>query len=135
MDTRRANVSIITRRNLAILTTLFLFLVLGCIGGGSGKTCTGELRVSGAKYNGIADNEPEAKRNTCAKYCIEGDPETEAMYRVWLDSLPANKRKNVRKGEKGKWDALYANESIKKHVEQCEKECVGSQEIPVKCEG
>lgn len=119
---------------MAIVIAVFMATVLGCLGG-SGKTCTGELTVAGKTYKGIDDSEAEARRNTCSKYCIEGDPEMEAMFNIWYDALPAEKKKRVRKDEKGKWDALYDSDSIKKYVEKCEKRCLDSENIPVKCEG
>lgn len=112
---------------------VILALVLGCFFGG--KQCTGELTVEGKRYSGIDQNEADARRNTCAKYCIEGDPEMDAMYRVWLDSLSEKERKRVRKGGKGKWDAVYESERIRKYVESCEQSCLGKSEkqIAVVC--
>lgn len=123
-----------SRRNLAVSVAILLMIVLGCLGSSRTK-CTGELVVDGKTYNGVDDNEAEARRNTCAKYCIEGDPEMDAMFNIWYDALPAEKKKRVRKNEKGKWDALYDSDAIKKYVEKCEKRCLDSENIPVKCSG
>ncbi|REJ77354.1 MAG: hypothetical protein DWQ47_13280 [Acidobacteria bacterium] len=125
-----------SRKNVAIVTTLFLVVVLGCMGGG-GPTCTGELVINGKTYNGIDDNEAEAKRNTCAKYCIEGDPEMDGMYRIWLDSLPEDKKERVMKKDlkDRKWEALYESDRIEEYVKTCEKRCLDSRKVPVKCEG
>jgi hypothetical protein len=131
---RNNSVSRNSRVTFAIVSATFLFLVMGCLGGSS-KTCTGELVIAGKKYNGIAKSADDAKRNTCSKYCIEGDPEMDAMFRIWRDSLPADKKKTVRDDEMGKWDALYDSDSIKRYVERCETKCLSEQDFPVKCEG
>jgi len=115
-----------------------LILILGC--GFSGQTCTGEMAVNGKIFRGIAKDKEQAKSNTCSKYCIEGDPETEAMYRIWYDSLSEQEKKRVRKKpEEAKWDAFYKSGSIKKHVESCQQKCLkeaasGDRSINVKCE-
>ncbi|HUF03248.1 MAG TPA: hypothetical protein VMM38_03650 [Aridibacter sp.] len=124
-----------SRKNIAIVTTIFLVVVLGCLGGG--PTCTGELVVDGKTYNGIDDNEAEAKRNTCSLYCIEGDPEMDAMYRIWLEKLDPKKRERLMKRslKERKWEAVYENETIKSYIEKCEKRCLDERDISVKCEG
>lgn len=93
------------------------------------------MTVDGKKYNGIDKTEATAKRNSCAKYCIEGDGEMDSRYRVWLDSLSEKERKRVRKGEKGKWDAIYKDKSLRRYVEKCEKSCLekNEDEISVTC--
>ncbi|MCO6512455.1 MAG: hypothetical protein J5I65_16860 [Aridibacter famidurans] len=123
-------------RNIAIVTTFFLVVVLGCLGGG-GPTCTGELVIDGKTYNGIDNNEAEAKRNTCSMYCIEGDAEMDAMYRIWLEKLDPKKRENLMKRslKERKWEAVYENDTIKSYVEKCEKRCLSERDISVKCEG
>lgn len=117
----------------ALVSFIFLFLIMGCLGG-SGKTCTGELTVNGTKYNGTDKNPASAKRNTCAKYCIEGDSQMDAMYSIWFDSLSQRERKRVRKGVKGKWDAVYKSERIKKYVVTCEQKCLRERTVSVKCD-
>lgn len=121
-----------SKLTLAITAALFAFLVIACIGGSSAK-CTGNLVVNGVTYSGYDKNEADAKRNTCAKYCIEGDPQMEAMYRIWLNSRTEKQRKRVRKGVKGKWDALYADERIKRYVESCERRCLNERSVAVTC--
>jgi len=115
-----------------LIFSIFLFIVLGFLGGSRPK-CTGEVTVGGTRYEGMDNDIAKAKRNACSKYCIEGDPTTDSMYRIWFDSLPEKERKRVRKGAKGKWDALYKNERIKRHVIACEKKCLAEQTVTAKC--
>lgn len=107
---------------------------LGCLGG-SAPQCTGEVQVSGKTYRGQDESERLAKRNACAKYCIEGDSEMDAMYRIWLDSLSEKERKRVRDGVKGKWDAIYDSERIKSYVKSCERKCLVEREVKGSCPG
>lgn len=111
---------------------LIFLLVLGC-GFGSEPECTGKVTVRGETYEGIDTTVADAQRNACSKYCIEGDPQTDAMYRIWLDSLNEKERKRVRKGTKGKWDAVYKDERIKRQVVSCEKKCLAEQDVTASC--
>ncbi len=119
-------------RNSLISIGLIIFvLVLGC--GGSRRECTGELTIDGRTHRGIDKDEALAKRNTCAKYCIEGNTEYDAMYRIWLES-PRSKNVPVREN---KWSAL-SDPPIKAFVEKCEAKCLqdaagGKIKIDVAC--
>lgn len=131
---KRSSLSTKSFVSLGLSFSIFLVLILGCLGGSS-KKCTGELTVDGKKYNGIDKTEATAKRNSCAKYCIEGDSEMDSRYRVWLDSLSEKEKERVRKGDKGKWDAIYKDKSLRRYVERCEKSCLAKNEdeISVTC--
>lgn len=116
----------------AIIGVIFLGLALGC---GSGQTCPGELTFEGKIFRGIDKDAGKAKRNTCSKYCIEGDPEFDAMYRIWLDSP---KSKNVPDRE-NKWAAMAEDKTLFAFVERCTAKCVseeadGKRKIDVRCE-
>lgn len=123
-----------SRNILSILFVgiVFFVLILGC---GSSQTCTGELTIDGKSYRGTDRDSEQAKRNSCSKYCIEGDPEADKLYRIWLN-LPESK--NVPDRE-SKWAAQATYEPLKKYVRECEDKCFqadrdGKQKIDVKCQ-
>lgn len=115
-----------------LIGIIFLGLVLGC--GGSSQTCTGELVVEGNTFRGMDREIEQARKNTCSKYCIEGDPTFDGMYRIWLDSS-AGKKKN----KPDKWAAMSEDKTLFKYVEGCTENCLrkhreGKQNIEVKCQ-
>ena len=118
--------------SITFIGIILFGLVLGC--GGSSQTCTGELVVEGNTFRGTDPDIEQARKNTCSKYCIEGDPTFDGMYRVWLDSPEGKKKKNP-----GKWAAMAEDKTLFKYVEGCTENCLrkhreGKQNIEVKCQ-
>ncbi len=111
---------------------VFFVLVLGC---GSSQTCTGELTVEGKTFRGTDKEAEQAKRNTCSKYCIEGDAVFDKLYRKWLES-PESKKVPDRNS---KWAAQAEDKELGGFVEKCKQKCLqaereGKQKIDVKCQ-
>lgn len=111
---------------------MLFFLVLGC--GGMSKECTGELIYEGKTYRGMSKDIEQARKNTCSKYCIEGDPQYDAMYRIWLESPAGKKMKNP-----SKWDAMAEDKRLYEYVDKCTEKCLqdyrdGKRKIEVNCQ-
>ncbi len=122
-----------TARTFGIVLLILFAFALGC-NFGAGKTCTGVLTYEGQKFEGKADNEKDAKRNACNKYCLEADPEFDARYRIWLDSP---KGKNA--GRPAKKEAIYKDKDLLEYVTvTCASQCVkdaeaGKHKLEVSC--
>lgn len=85
-----------TAANAVVVSLVLLALVLGC-GRGGAPPCTGELTRAGKTFTGQAKTESDARLFACNKYCLELDPEFDAMYRIWLDSPQGRKTRNPSK--------------------------------------
>jgi hypothetical protein len=124
-----------TSRNLTasfIIPTLLLAIVLGC--GMGREMCTGETVIEGTTYRGIAENQEQARMNTCSKYCIEGNPEFDTMHKTWM----ASPRSKAVRDRNDKWAAVASDEGLMKFVESCQQQCLrdvasGTRKITMTC--
>jgi hypothetical protein len=125
METRNANT-----RSFALIGALCLVACAGC---GSSQMCTGEMTVAGQTYQGSSEYAEQAIENTCNKYCVEGDPAFDSMYREWLQT-PAGKKID----KPGKWWAMAEDNVLANQVAGCTANCMqryraGEQLIGVEC--
>lgn len=120
---------------LNLLFVLAVLVVVGLSCGPAGqKMCVGEVTVDGLTFQGKDRDETQARKNTCSKYCIEGDKGFDRMYREWLRSPEAKKASGT-----DKWSAMALDKKLGEYTRQCEDDCIkkhndGSQKIAVKCE-
>lgn len=122
-------------RNLGVVfmvLTVLTALILGC--SGSGRTCVGEISFDGKTFQGRDADEAQARRNTCSKYCIEGDKGFDRIYQEWLKSPEAKKASAT-----DKWSAMASDKKLGEYTRQCEQDCLnshndGSRKIDVKCQ-
>lgn len=116
----------------AILVTAALLMVgVGC--GGSANVCVGELTVDGKTHQGTDPLEAQARKNTCSKYCIEGDSGYDRLYQEFIKTPEAKKVIGL-----DKWSAQAQNRKLGEYIKQCEEDCLkqhenGSRPISVKC--
>lgn len=114
------------------LVAAVLFLaVVGC--GGSENVCVGELTVDGKTYEGRDPLEVQARKNTCSKYCIEGDAGYDRLYQEFVKTPEARKVIGL-----DKWAAQAQNKKLGEYINQCQQDCLkqhdnGTQPITVKC--
>ena len=98
---------------------LVLLLMLACSGAG-GTECIGSVVYNGQTYqpeSGVSDADT-AQRLACNQYCLEADPEYEAMHAIWADSP---------RGEPGvsKEEAIYKDDDLMNFVTHtCANRCV-----------
>ncbi len=114
------------------LVGVALSLALAC--GGTKKLCVGEISADGKTYTGTDADEQQARRNTCSKYCIEGDAGYDRLYNDWLKSPQSRKVASP-----DKWAGQAEDKKLGEYVRQCEQECLknhesGKQKINVKCD-
>lgn len=92
--------------------------ILAC--GGSGPACLGWIEDDqGGRHSpelGVSDR-AQAQRNACNTYCVDADPEVDAMYRIWLDSPRGNP--NLKR-----WEGMYDDPAIAQVLERCAETCV-----------
>lgn len=119
--------------SVAFIIATFAFLILGCFGGSQTK-CVGELTVDGATFQGKDQSEPQARLNTCSKYCIEGDKGYDRLYQEFIKTPESKKVIGL-----DKWSAQTQNEKLGRYIDQCEQDCLkqhndGSRKINVVCQ-
>jgi len=106
----------------AALPALLLTLGCCCGGGGASQTCLGKIEVDGKTYQpelGV-DDEDQALHNACNTYCLEADPDCEAMYGIWVTS-PAG----IAAGSPSKKDAMYQDDALLDCITAtCADQCV-----------
>ncbi len=123
------------RDPLSLLLALSVLVIIALSCGPAGKKmCVGEVTVDGLTYRGNDPDESQARRNTCSKYCIEGDKGFDRMYREWLRSPEAKKASGT-----DKWSAMALDKKLGEYTRQCEEDCLkshnnGTRIIAVKCE-
>ena len=92
--------------------------ILAC--GGSGPTCLGWVEDDqGGRHtpeSGVSDR-AQAQRNACNGYCVDADPQADAMYRIWLGSPRGNP--NLKR-----FEGMYDDPTIARYLEQCVDTCV-----------
>lgn len=119
--------------NAAVVSLFLVAGVLGC-GLGRGKTCTGELTRAGRTFTGEGKTESDAKLFACNKYCIDLDPEYDAMYRIWLDSPQGRKARNPSKEKAVLDDRRLLDYVTITCANRCVKEAeAGTGKIAVSC--
>lgn len=94
---------------------LLIIVALGC---GGGQTCVADLVVEGKTHTGRASGTDQAQKNACSKYCIEGNPDFDAVYERWLTTPEAKKASG-----RSKWDAQFYNKELKEIVARCQIRC------------
>ena len=72
-----------------VISVSFLCVILGlsfvsC--SSSPSDCMAEITAGGKTYAAKAENPDDAKRYACNKYCLDTDPECDAMYHIWVTS-------------------------------------------------
>lgn len=107
--------------------------ILAC--GGGGPTCLGWVADDqGNRHSpesGVSDRD-QAQRNACNGYCVDADPQADAMYRIWLDSPRGNP--NLKR-----WEGMYEDPTIRAYLDECVDRCVadvaaGRRQGGVDCE-
>ncbi len=117
-----------------VVTSMVIVLALcfvgaaisACCGGGSGgsggQVCLGEVEYMGKTYSpqsGVADRN-QAQKNACNEYCLNGDSQFDAMYRIWADSPAGNAA-----GRPPKSKAIYQSQELLDYVTvTCANKCV-----------
>jgi hypothetical protein len=113
--------------SLFLISTILLFVVLGC--GGSAAECVGTVEYQGKTFEGKAKTADEAKGNACNHYCREADPEYDAMYGIWVSSP-----NGIAAGSPSKQEAIYNDKALMKFVtETCSKRCVTTMGPKASC--
>ena len=111
-----------------------LVLALAC-GGAAPVECVGHVSHAGQTYqpeSGVADA-AQAQKNACNLYCLDADPEYEAMYQIWRSSPGGDPSVS-------KKDALYRSDRLLDYVTvTCAERCVseiqaGTLQGGVSCE-
>lgn len=109
------------RRRLWIQLVCYVVLavpILAC--GSSGPTCRGwvedDLGRRHSPESGVSDRS-EARANACNVYCVDADPQADAMYRIWLDSPQGNPSLE-------RWEGMYEDPRIAAYLETCASRCV-----------
>lgn len=111
--------------NLLLIISLLLVISLGCLGGGSDAGCEGVVKFEGKTYTGKANDEKQAGLNGCNKFCLEHDPEFEAMYGIWLDSAAGKDAAAKMKHKPTKQEAIMEDKTLLDYVTlNCADRCV-----------
>ena len=107
--------------------------MLAC-GGRDEMMCTADLTHEGQTFTGISETFEQADLNACNFYCLENDPDTEAMYQIWLGSDQAEST-----GPLSKKEAMFENDALLDQVTLvCSPACVadafaGQMELTTTC--